>query len=55
MTRDRAALEGALRIEERRLHDVLGIVMVPQFTFDEPYQPGVMLPIQSLDLCGHAR
>ena len=28
VTWDRAALERALRIEERRLHHVLGIVMV---------------------------
>jgi hypothetical protein len=32
---DRAAFEGALRIQERRLHHVLGIVMVVQFTLDE--------------------
>jgi hypothetical protein len=33
--RDRAALEGALRIEEGRLYHVLGIVMVVQFTLDQ--------------------
>jgi flavin reductase (DIM6/NTAB) family NADH-FMN oxidoreductase RutF len=52
--RDRAAFESALRIEERRLHHVLGIVMVPQLTFDESNQPGAVLPIQLLDLGGHA-
>jgi hypothetical protein len=35
VARDRPAFEGALRIEERRLHHVLGIVMVVQFTLDE--------------------
>jgi hypothetical protein len=35
VSRNRAALEGALRIEERRLHHVLGIVMVVQLALDE--------------------
>jgi hypothetical protein len=35
VSRDRAALEGTLRIEERRLHHILGIVMVVQLALDE--------------------
>jgi hypothetical protein len=52
--RDRAALKRALRVEEGRLHHVLGILMVAQFALDESDQPGVVLPIQVLDLGGHA-
>jgi hypothetical protein len=54
VARDRASLESALRIEERRLHHVLGVVMVAQLALDEPDQPAVMLPIKPLDLAGHA-
>ena len=36
MARDRTALERALRIEKRRLHDILGIVVVVQLALDEP-------------------
>ena len=53
VARGRAVFEGTLRIEERRLHDVLGIVMVVQLALDESHQPGTVLSIQSLDLGGH--
>jgi hypothetical protein len=54
ITWDRAAFEGALSIEEGRLHHVLGILVVAQFALDESYQPGAVLPIQAFDLGGHA-
>ena len=50
--RDRAAFERALRIEEGRLHHVLGILMVAQFALDESDQPGAVLSIQALNLGG---
>jgi hypothetical protein len=53
VARDRAALEGALRIEERRLHRVLGVVTVAQLALDESDQPAPVLPVQQLDLTGH--
>jgi hypothetical protein len=53
IVRDRAALERALRIQERRLYHVFRILMVVQFALDQPDQPGAVLPIQSLDLGGH--
>jgi len=34
--RDRAALERALRIQERRLYHVFGILMVVQLALDQP-------------------
>ena len=53
MARSRAAFEGALRIEERRLHDVLGIVMIMQLALYESHQPGTVFSIQLLDLGRH--
>jgi len=53
VARDRAALEGALRIDEGRLHHVLGIVRVVQLALHEPDQPGAVLSIQPLDLGRH--
>jgi len=53
VARRRAAFEGTLRIEECRLHDVLGIVMVVQLALDESHQPGTVLSIQALDLGRH--
>jgi hypothetical protein len=53
VARGRAAIEGALRIEERRLHDVLCIVMVVQLALYESHQPGAVLSIQALDLGRH--
>lgn len=54
VARDRPALWGTLGIQEGRLHHVFGVLMVPQLALDESDQPGAMLPIQSLDLGGHA-
>jgi hypothetical protein len=51
---DRAALKGTLGIEKRRLHHVLGVVMVMQLALDDPDEPGAVLPIQPLNLGGHA-
>jgi len=53
VARDGAAFECALRIEERRLHHILGIVAVVQLPLDEPDQTGAMLAVKSLDLDGH--
>jgi hypothetical protein len=54
IARDRAALDCALRIEERCLHDVLGIVTVVELALHQPDESGSVLPIQALDLGGHA-